>query len=52
MDSLLIKLMTYIINTGCLTRYSFFHPTSYPDSYFVKYHLNVRYYYSEFQLLL
>ncbi|KAG1733046.1 uncharacterized protein EDB91DRAFT_1301101 [Suillus paluster] len=46
-DSLVTKLMGYIVNTGCLTRYSSFEPIPYLDSYLVQYVFNGSYDYSE-----
>ncbi|KAG0694363.1 hypothetical protein DFH29DRAFT_1083851 [Suillus ampliporus] len=44
-DSLITKLMGYIINTGCLTRYSSFQPTPCLGSYLVQYMLSGSYNY-------
>ncbi|KAG1723225.1 hypothetical protein EDB19DRAFT_1916224 [Suillus lakei] len=42
-DLFITRLMSYIINTGCLTRYFSFQPTPYLDSYFVQYVFNDSY---------
>ncbi|KAG1758591.1 hypothetical protein EDD22DRAFT_956745 [Suillus occidentalis] len=42
-DSLITKLMVYVINTGSLTRYSFFMPIPYLDSYSTQHMFNDRY---------
>ncbi|KAG2145836.1 hypothetical protein DEU56DRAFT_910117 [Suillus clintonianus] len=44
-DSLITKLMAYIINTGILTRYSFFQTIQYLDSNFMQHMFNGNYYY-------
>lgn len=52
-DSLLTKLMIYIINTGSLTRYySCFQVTLHLDSYFVQYVFNGSLHHSEVSIIV